>query len=154
MNDRYLYRAKRKDNGEWVEGDILQSDDRYYIVSEFGISCIEKNKNQTGDNMITLYAFEVDPSTLCQCIGIKDKNGKPIWENDIARRKIFDREVFGIVKWCDIGHTGFTLEVANKDGGKTLYAIGRGTYDDDMDERCGDEVIGNVFDNPELLEAK
>ena len=140
MNDRYLYRAKRKDNGEWVIGYLYRIWEKAYIC--WGMI------NNIPDMR------EVDPSTLCQCIGIRDKNGKLMWENDIARRKIFDFEVFGIVKWCDIGHTGFTLEVANKDGGKTFYAIGRGTYDDDMGERCGDEVIGSAFDNLELLEAK
>ena len=140
MNDRYLYRAKRTDNGEWVIG--LPGYDIDGNITE-----IEVYRGH--EDCVT---YEVDPSTFCQCVGIKDKNGKLMWENDIARRKIFDREVIGIVKWLDIGFTGFRLEVTKEDGWKTFYAIGRGTYDDDMGERCGDEVIGNVFDNPELLE--
>lgn len=145
MNDRYLYRGKRKDNGEWVEGDILQSDDRYYIVSQFGISCIEKNKNQTGDNMITLYAFEVDPSTLCQCIGIKDKNGKLIWENDVVTAWSQGANARGKVK-------------KRIDGLYIIYPAYQkqefwGLYPDESG-RTTVEVIGNVFDNLELLEAK
>ena len=67
MNNRYLYRAKRTDNLEWVEGNIMTYNDRCFIVPKFGISCIEEHKNLMGDNMISLYAFEVDPSTICQC---------------------------------------------------------------------------------------
>ena len=95
MNDRYLYRAKRKDNGEWVIG--LPGYDIDGNITE-----IEVYRGH--EDCVT---YEVDPSTFCQCVGIKDKNGKLRWEKDIARRKIFDREVIGIVKWLDIGFTGF-----------------------------------------------
>ena len=83
MNDRYLYRAKRTDNGEWAEGTLLHKSssfsvecDEYYIFDG-----IETSSN---DDL-----YLVDPSTICQCTGLKDKNGKLIWENDIV--ELYDR---------------------------------------------------------------
>ena len=140
MNERYLFKAKRTDNGEWVEGDILQSDDRYYIVSEFGISCIEKNKNQTGDNMITLYAFEVDPSTICQCTGIKDKNGKLIWENDILHIP-YRRKDDCIVIWDDGSFRFKTIYGSYKQDPMTLLSLC--FVQANVGRR---RVIGNIFD--------
>ena len=72
MNDRYLYRAKRKDNGEWISGYLYGIWERKYIL--WGMI------NDVPDMK------EVDPSTICQCTGLKGKNGKLIWENDICRR--------------------------------------------------------------------
>ena len=73
MNDRYLFKAKRIDNGEWVQGYLYGIWEKRYIL--WGM---------TNDvpNMI-----EVDPATICQCTGLKDKNGRLIWENDIVNCK-------------------------------------------------------------------
>ena len=71
MNDRYLFRAKRTDNGEWVEGDLVHS---VYKINDI---CVGKYGSDVG-------LHQVDESTICQCTGIKDKNGKLIWENDIV----------------------------------------------------------------------
>ena len=69
MEDRYLSKAKRLDDGEWVQAYLYGIWEKRYIL--WGM---------TNDvpNMI-----EVDPSTICKCTGLKDKNGKLIWENDI-----------------------------------------------------------------------
>ena len=63
MEDRYLYKAKRKDNGEWVVGSYINGG---FIIKTNHTECVDIFEN-----------------TICQCTGLKDKNGKLIWENDI-----------------------------------------------------------------------
>lgn len=77
MEDIYLFKAKRADNGEWVQGALVYDDrDRLYrIITEISYS--------TGTCLMTDNAPRVDKSTICQCTGLKDKNEKLIWENDI-----------------------------------------------------------------------
>lgn len=72
MKDRYLYSAKRTDNGEWVQGDLVHS------VYKINDTCVGKYGSNVG-------MHQVDESTVCQCTGLKDKNGKLIWENDVIK---------------------------------------------------------------------
>lgn len=133
--DRYLYKAKRVDNGEWVVGNIVRygytGKEKYYIVPSYASD---------------LYAFEVDPSTICQCTGLRDKNGKLIWENDICDRK---EEYPEIVKY---NNGDWTLDYSYSKGKESGYCYcNLGFY---ALERKYVEVIGNIFDNPELLESE
>lgn len=78
MEDKYLSKAKRIDNGDWLVGYVVKygytGKEKYYIVPSYASD---------------LYAIEVDPSTICRCTGLKDKNGKPIWENDIIHKPFY-----------------------------------------------------------------
>lgn len=92
---------------------------------------------------------------LMQYTGLKDKNGVEICEGDIAKREIYeDVWVVGEVEWIDEGFCGFFLKVIKEDLNRTSrhYAIGKGEYSDS--DRTNYEVIGNIHNNPELLEGR
>ncbi len=140
MNDRYLFKAKRVDNGEWVQGYLVYDnrDEMYRIIIEIHYS--------TGTCITTDNAPRVDASTICQCTGLKDKNGKLIWENDICDRK---EEYPEIVKY---NNGDWTLDYSYSKGKESGYCYcNLGFY---ALERKYVEVIGNIFDNPELLESE
>lgn len=89
--------------------------------------------------------FLIDPETICQYTGLTDKNGKKIWENDICDRK---EQYPEIVKYRDGDWTLDYSYVSHKESG--VCCCNLGFY---VRERKCIEVIGNIFDNPELLEV-
>ena len=99
-----------------------------------------------------LYGFEVDPSTIGQCTGLKDKNGKLIWENDIVKYHFGEEYApikYGVYQSCfdstKTGHCGFYVDwPENVNKRKDL-----GYWINMVDA----EIAGNIFDNPELLEV-
>ena len=126
-----LFRGKRLDNGDWVYGYYVHigpvSCQRAYIIPEYASA---------------LYVNEVDPSTVGQYTGLKDKNGKRIFEGDIA--KVLQG------KDKDIAYVGF------ENGAFMLYPKTGNIYERTLWEYWYNdwdvEVIGNITDNPELLE--
>lgn len=128
MENRFLYRAKRIDNGIWVYG--LPSYDTDGEIRE--IEAYE-------DADVEFYA--VDPSTICQCTAMPDKNNKLIFENDIAIKHNDDDKEPYLIRWSE-NYAAWELAQC----GCAMY----GFFDVDFGEI---EVIGNAIDNPELLEV-
>ena len=141
MNDRYLYRAKRTDNGEWAEGNLVWSDDTDDDYKAIIIPTTDSNMFTRGGSRGDL-GFEnwgrVDPSNICQCTGLKK-----FCEKDIVKRidihKVGDPSI-GIIEY-DVENTAFVIHWIDKQKYSPVYS-----WKDKI------EAIGNVFDNPELLE--
>lgn len=129
MNDRYLFRAKRIDNGEWIVGCLIDLDDDTYRIAT---SCLQNE----ADELLLVCSYEVDPSTICQCTGLKDKNGKLIWENDICKYyNPKDKDGIAIIKEDYVSWVSGTIR-QTKIMTPMFYL------------KCGEEweVIGNIFD--------
>ena len=134
MNDRYLYRAKRKNWRElpkekwWVEGYYAYMQPYHYIMPK--------------DNFDSW--IEIDEKTLCACTGLKDKNGKLIWENDIMVAHLDDSfpedTTYTRVVW---DNNGFCTK---EQGSEDISPLDK--FDQEYFEVCG-----NLFDNPELLKV-
>ena len=125
MSREILFRGKRKDNGEWVEGYLIPQDwnTKYFIGNIRGMDL-----------------DEIIPKTRGQYTGLKDKNGRKIFEGDILRGK--GKNVYEVVYPENIA--GF---VTRGTGVLSVPCMNYGTmkyY----------EIVGNIYDNPELLEVK
>lgn len=146
MEDRYLFKAKRLDNGEWIIGSLIQNPFFKGVRSWISSEQEDKTRLKSISRTQALWnSIEVDSSTICQCTGLKDKNGKLIWENDICDRK---EEYPEIVKY---NNGDWTLDYSYSKGKESGYCYcNLGFYA--LERKCV-EVIGNIFDNPELLEV-
>ena len=142
MSDRHLFKAKRVDNGEQIVGGLVKygfvGKEKYYIIPDYASD---------------LYAIEIDPNTICQCTGLTDKNGKLIWENDVIKYHFgnaYAQIRYGAYQSCfdsqKVEHIGFYVDWSEsrnyrKDLGYWINMVNA-------------EVIGNIFDNPELIKER
>lgn len=131
-----LFKAKRKDNSKWIKGYYQK---RYDLLSN------EEHLIFHADSYNVWEYAEIIPETVCQFTGLCDKNGKKIWENDILMANLdesYPEDVtYKTVEW---GVTGWVTHEAN--------SIDR-QYLDEFDLEHF-EVVGNIFDNPELLQEE
>lgn len=151
--NRYLFKAKRLDNGEWVHG--------YYVK---GLNMFAKEVHLIFEPATLFYSSgktdgwnEIDSTTICQCTGLKDKNGNLIWEGDVIHKPSYtDYDAYvnseaytGRVQYED---GGWSVEITRSDGSVCVSPIIEMiAYSKDIEHS---EVIGNIFDNPELLESE
>lgn len=136
MNREILFKAKRLGNNEWVEGYYMNLNRHHYIF-------IGKLDIMNGHPELVKYV--IDPKTLCQFTGIMDYNNNKVWENDIVEinedvRKIFD------VSDGKVKYIGGSFVIGNGDGIRnSLMCLVDVCY------ILRGKVLGNAFDNPELL---
>ena len=151
-----LFKAKRIDNGEWVEGCLVIDHSRSNLF-EYRMQPVESG---------VLYAPPINPETLCQFTGLCDKNGKKIWENDIlmchGNSEDLAKAAFGEFGVRDIETgsivdevVGWHYEVISTDAISRCepfcYSM---PLTKDYIDRCEMEVVGSIFDNPELLQEE
>lgn len=137
-----LFRGKRLYNGEWVEGFIVATRENTYPNGFEMITVDGINYDELDSYIPDFISYEVAPNTVGQYTGLKDKNGKRIFEGDIA--KVLQG------KDKDIAYVGF------ENGAFMLYPKTGNIYERTLWEYWYNdwdvEVIGNITDNPELLE--
>lgn len=152
-----IFKAKRKDSGEWVEG---------YYQKRFDLDGSEQHFIFWSKSYTVWEYVEIDSDTICQYTGFTDKNGKKIWENDILIGHGNDRDLskvsFGKFYVIDVETlnkvdevVGWHTEVIETDALSkcepfclpmplTEFYIKRSEF----------EVYGNIFDNADLLEVE
>ena len=135
-----IFRGKRADNGEWIEGSLLGID-----------WCDKPSTYSIAPNTPVSVFYSVIPETVGQFTGLTDKNGKRIFEGDILKSTIkiidyadvgfsishYDEEDIGIVEWRKDG-----FMIAHKSGTWARSFYGSENY-----------VIGNMHDNPDILKG-
>lgn len=123
-----LFKAKTI-SGNWVNGLLSNKDDKWYISNKAGMP----------------FAYDVRPETICQFTGLYDKNGKKIWENDILMAHLdesYPEDVaYETVEWGVAGWVTHEAGCTDRE------------YLDEFDLEHF-EVVGNIFDNPELLQEE
>lgn len=151
MNREILFRGKRVDNGEWVEGCYYESRISGCFILVPKLKARKKDGVIIGDSFDV---YEVSPETVGQYTGLTDKNDKKIFDGNIIKFTTWDcqgsdTQHIGVVK---LAYGMWSIwkssnsEYWGADGAFELYMVHSG--DDEI------EVISNIHDNPELLEVQ
>ena len=129
-----LFRGKRVDNGEWVYSSFIMQDKEHKLLST-EVELFDGDKWRV-----------VAPETVGQFTGLTDRRGKKIFEGDIIKGKRLNAMV-------QIEHRKYLIIFSNGSFCAEWY-IGQDNYNNDLHDFFDRKVIGNIHDNPELLEVK
>jgi len=138
MEREIIFRGKRIDNGEWVEGNLLVMGDDYWIVPNY--------KNASTRSTIEIIAqtiVRVEKETVGQYTGLKDSTGKRIFEGDIVHYKNSIEQAKGIIEWGGCQFYFKWIDITEPNGALYFFQCEKEL-----------EIIGNRFDKPELLEVQ
>ena len=132
-----LFRGKRVDNGEWVEGNLVDCPQNFRCKRIVNFGCLSAG-------VITRWEQDVIPETVGECTGLKDKNGKLIFEGDIVdcwsegvqAKGIIQRRVDGLWFIYPAWQKRIIWSLRPNRNGETTV-----------------KIIGNIHDNPELMEG-
>jgi uncharacterized phage protein (TIGR01671 family) len=118
------FRGKRLDNVEWITGDLIRMSGYTFIFPDPAPNGFDR--------------YMVDPATVGQYTGLKDKNGKDIWEGDI-------------VEWENLIKTNMRSVIAYRD---RMFCFVDANNEPEEIWCCSFTKIGNIHDNPELLKTE
>lgn len=145
MDKKDLFKAKKIGSEEWVVGNRIDNVNTGQVFIHPVEELLIRRHNDNNIANTSLVADEVNPETICRCTGRCNKKGKLIWENDIA----FVKDEDGCSGQMDtgIGEISFLEGLWYIEGGvqNGLFSL--------IDRSFQIEIIGNLFDNPELLES-
>ena len=160
-----LFRGKTLSNKQWVEGSLLKDEKGLCYIGTYlkiedktGFKLMAREQGKTHNRFVGMGFVQVDPETVCQFTGLTDKNGVKIFEGDILKGFQYPFlceghfNYFAEVLWfeCDSSFGTYTF----KNPESEVRGISEGNTDGF--ERCASEdweVIGNIFDNPELMKG-
>lgn len=128
-----MFRGKRIDNGEWIEGNLLVMDGEEYRIAT---SCLQGDD----DDILMVCAYEVDPDTVGQLAGWNDRHGSNVFDGDVicGFNDLHQRQETYLVKWaCNNG----------------FYLIDNCGVDWHPEHVENQEIIGNIHDHPSLLQG-
>lgn len=147
--EKYMVKAKHKETGKWFIGYPMKIQNKNMLLldDEQNLLRVHYIVDEMWD--AETYAVEIDEKTICKPTGTTDKNGNKIWENDICNCEKRGAGFFHcIIKYSSV-NARFDAKTIDCDFAMTLEEC----IDDILIKGLDYEVIGNIFDNPELLEV-